>query len=245
MKSPPNADSWLGAALVMAGPTKIRVVAATELGKPGYNEESVGFDEDRRLAVVVRGGGGFPEGITAQVVRDAAFGHDDPAAALIAADEVLGRRNQRQIFGHSIHGEAARAIAAVLHADGALIAHVGDCRAGLWSDGELRWLTRDHRLSPDECVEKGYVRPDTAELFRSGFLFRALTGRQEEVPELTRVAYHLGDRLIMTTYGVHEAIDDLAPLVAIADLEQAVTAILAAACQRGHDNATVLLAEIG
>ena len=63
--------------------------------------------------------------------------------------------------------------------------------------------------------------------------------------ELTRVAYRPGDRLVLVSHGITDALDDVASWLATPPVERAVVMIIAAATQHGSDNATVLIAEIG
>lgn len=103
-----------------------------------------------------------------------------------------------------------------LQGDIATIAHLGDSRAWLVRDGVLRQLTTDH-TEVTVLMEDGRLSEEEARLHpRRAVLNRALAAGASSEPDVVGVTVRRGDRLVLTTDGVHA-------LLSTADLETAVT----------------------
>jgi serine/threonine protein phosphatase PrpC len=132
--------------------------------------------------------------------------------------------------------------AAYLHAPRLIIAHVGDTRAYLLRDGTIRRLTRDHTLAAS--LEGSGVAPVGA---FSHVLVNAIGGG-EEAPraELTAIELAPRDRVLLSSDGLHDVLDDAriaellgrAPSAADA-VRSLVDAVLA---QGAPDNVTAVAA---
>lgn len=83
-------------------------------------------------------------------------------------------------------------------------AHIGDTRLYLVRDGELRQVTRDHTLVAG-LVEEGRLSLDEARSHPHRMLLnRAVAPSSPDVePDLAVTAVEPGDRLVLTTDGVH------------------------------------------
>jgi len=83
------------------------------------------------------------------------------------------------------------------------VMHVGDSRAYIWRQGELRQLTRDHTIA-QEMADAGALTPEEAAGHRlSHVLTRAIGGGADEID--TSVEYHEihdGDSLMLCTDGL-------------------------------------------
>jgi len=137
---------------------------------------------------------------------------------------------------------AARNLGRVLQ-----IAHVGDSRAYLLHAGELHQLTRDHTYV-QMLVDSGLLSPEAAaESKARHVLVNAIGGSAEGVQvDVERVPLANGDRVLLCSDGLTDAVDDEAIRTVLADASTA-----AAACQAlmaralaggGHDNITVIVA---
>ncbi|GAA5117141.1 MerR family transcriptional regulator [Alloalcanivorax gelatiniphagus] len=126
----------------------------------------------------------------------------------------------------------------------ARIAHVGDARVWRVRDGELRQVTHDHTVVA-ALIEAGQLTPDEARSHaHRSLLNRALApgvAADEAVLELAS-----GDRLVLTTDGVHSVVHDLAPLlVGDAGPQEVADAVAAAAAEAGEpDNHTVVVVDL-
>ncbi len=134
--------------------------------------------------------------------------------------------------------------AVVLDGAAARITHVGDARVWLARDGELRQVTHDHTVVA-ALIESGQLTPDEARSHAHRTLLnRALT--PGVVADETVLDLRPGDRLVLTTDGVHAVVDDLAPLLlAPAAAQEVADAVAAAVAAAGEpDNHTVVVADL-
>ncbi|HJT77842.1 MAG TPA: PP2C family serine/threonine-protein phosphatase [Gemmataceae bacterium] len=127
------------------------------------------------------------------------------------------------------------------------VAHVGDSRAYLLRDGELRQLTQDHTLVA-ELVRHGVLSP--AEVAHHPYRHVIINSVGGTEPGLrvatTRMELHPDDVLLLCSDGLTEMLPDerIRDVVrAEADLERACTRLVAEANEAGgKDNVTVVLA---
>lgn len=137
-------------------------------------------------------------------------------------------------------------VAALIGSD-LVVAHLGDSRCSVLSDGTLEQLTTDHtyvaalvaagRLDPAEV-------PDHPHQF---LLNRALGPGRADVPDVAVRPVAAGDRVLLTTDGVHAVVpaDRLATLVAGPDRDRVVDAVAAAVeAADCPDNWTILVADV-
>ena len=126
----------------------------------------------------------------------------------------------------------------------ARVTHVGDGRVWLVRDHDLRQVTHDHTVVAG-LLEAGQL---TAEEARShehrNLLNRALT--PGVVADEALVDLRPGDRLVLTTDGVHSWVDDLGPLLTAAAAPQDVADAVAAAVREAGepDNHTIVVVDV-
>lgn len=227
---------------------KVDAAAATDVGLVrDHNEDS--YILDTPLYVVADGMGGHLGGevassIAIETVRERfkeAGAEAVPDAVREANDAIL----ERGQVDAEVTGMGTTFTSAVLTATTLNIAHVGDSRAYLLRDGELRLLTDDHTLV-GEMVREGSLTEDQARVHpRRSILVRAL-GIEPNI-EVDRLALPVrdGDRVLLCSDGLNSMITD----AAIAEI-LAGEGIPAEACQRligaardagGTDNITVIV----
>jgi serine/threonine protein phosphatase PrpC len=257
LRSTPDADRWRGAAGITVGARRWQVALGTTARSAGpRNEDVVAVVAELRLVIVLDGMGGILSGARAGTValeaieaalRDGPAG-TDPARlvdALMAANRVLDETAAREV---AMRGCGATVVAALLDAEGATIAHLGHCRAHRVRGGALHTLTRDHDLHRS-VVERGLSEAEASELARKhpGVLTRLLGGGHGGDPELGRVELAAGDRLVLTSDGVHRRLEAerLAALAAGADLEAAVQQVLDDIGPGDDDAAIAIIGDAG
>lgn len=126
----------------------------------------------------------------------------------------------------------------------ARITHVGDARVWLVRDGELRQLTHDHTIVA-ALIETGQLTREEARSHQHrNLLNRALT--PGVVADEATVDLRPGDRLVLTTDGVHSYVEDLAPLLtADASPQEVAAAVAAAVADVGEpDNHTIVVVDL-
>jgi protein phosphatase len=164
----------------------------------------------------------------------------------LALERAFDSANE-QIYstGHGSMGTTG--VAALLHHDALHIANVGDSRAYLIRDGEIRQVTRDHSFVSDQ-VAAGLI---TAEQARSSphrnVITRALGYQPEVSVDMFRLPLQVGDIVVLCSDGLHGLLADeeIAEIVAAHDSGTAVERLVELANQRGGpDNITVAIAHV-
>jgi protein phosphatase len=248
---------------------RIRCEARSDVGrKRKGNEDSLVTNDDQRLYVVADGMGGHAAGeVASRVAVDAIsefvaltagddeitwpFGLDDSisydgnrlkTAIRHANRRVLEATRERSEF----EGMATTVAAVLVDGDVANIAHVGDSRIYLWSDGSLQQLTSDHSWV-NEQIQNGVISADQARSHPlRNVVTRALGGRSELLVDVQARRVRAGEVLLLCSDGLTTMLPDpeIAGIIAGAggDLEGAARALVDAANERGgEDNITVIL----
>ncbi len=244
----------------------LKHAARTDPGKKrNHNEDALLTLADAGVFVVADGVGGRACGEVASaicvesfresaepVARKVAAYDDNPSidtrnAVLAAIDEVLQTASRRIYETAEAEGRAGMTttvVAGVLGKTTAFLAHVGDSRAYLVRDGELRQLTEDHSMV-NELVRTGKMTYEEARASRHRHVITRAVGLYPTVqPSLAAVDLLPGDRLVLCSDGLSDVV---APDLILEeggrdDLEGAVDALLQAALDRGGpDNITIVL----
>jgi protein phosphatase len=125
--------------------------------------------------------------------------------------------------------------------------HVGDSRAYLFRDGELRQLTRDH-THVQNLVDAGMITREEAATHRlRHVLTNAIGGKEKAIDvDVHRLGLADGDRLLLCTDGLTEVVDDdeVADLLGRGKAPEVVCrSLVDLALERGGpDNVTVVTA---
>jgi protein phosphatase len=130
------------------------------------------------------------------------------------------------------------------------VAHVGDSRAYLFRQGELRQLTHDHTVTA-EMVRLGQLRPEDVPQHRLRHVITNVVGGPDAGVEVEAHTLQLllGDRLLLCSDGLTEMTtkDDIVALLREnPEAEHACKALLDRANDAGgRDNITVVVADFG
>jgi serine/threonine protein phosphatase PrpC len=217
-------------------------------------------NEDAYLArspvyVIADGMGGAQAGEVAARIATDAFEHG--VAADSAAEEELARiaaEANRRIFEHaradtSRSGMGTTLTAALVNGDEVSIVHVGDSRAYLFRDGELRQLTRDHSLV-EELRRRGQLTSEEAEEHpQRSVITRALGPEPSVEVDVHTHQARPGDVFLLCSDGLTSMVREerLRDILATSEsLRAAVDASVREANQMGgRDNITVVLFRVG
>lgn len=185
---------------------RLKFAGATDTGKARrHNEDSFGCDDALRLAVVADGMGGLSGGdVASRLVVETVL---DTVRRVGAPTLGLDRANQRILDARATRGGPMGSTAVVLHVVGAeaRINWVGDSRAYLWRDDELRRLTRDHSFV-QELQDVGAITPNEAAVHPNRNIVTRAIGVAESADlkiDQTRLDLRAGDRLLLCTDGLH------------------------------------------
>jgi serine/threonine protein phosphatase PrpC len=204
-----------------------------------------------RLFLVADGMGGHRSGELAsrQAVDQVIRGYlDEPAP-----DVGTSLRRAIEAANAGLYARVAKAegtsrwgttmVAAVVQGAELWVANVGDSRAYLWREGQLRQLTRDHALFP---ATEG-SGPD-AERPGRHIITRALGTRPNvEVDLFPSQKLRVGDRILLCSDGLTTPLSEgeIAAVLALHPAQACAEALVRAANERGGpDNVSVILLDV-
>ena len=176
------------------------------------NEDSFLFDEALGLAIVADGMGGHRAGeIASQMTIELVYQKLLEHGAGLRSPEVLREallRASLEIFDCgrkdiSKRDMGSTVVALWLSDERALIAHVGDSRAYLCRNNEIKLLTHDHTLV-QELVNAGRITPQEAETHRfRNVLSRAMGVADETEADVVELELEPGDTLLLCSDGLY------------------------------------------
>ena len=146
-----------------------------------------------------------------------------------------------------LHGMGTTVTAAMLDDSHLVLAHVGDSRAYLFRDGELRQLTRDHTYV-QQLVDDGRIRRDEMSSHpQRNLITRSIDGREDLDIDVVLENVLDGDRFLVCSDGLSGVVSDetMARALAVGAPEDAVDSLMALALRAGGpDNITCIVADV-
>jgi len=152
---------------------------------------------------------------------------------------------ERSVVDEKVAGMGTTLTAALVEGDRVRLAHVGDSRAYLLRDGDLRLLTEDHTLV-HRMVTEGEISKEEAETHpQRSVLTRALGVDTAVDVDDDTVQVRPGDRLLLCTDGLTSMVSEQAVeevLRAVPDPQEAAQRLVQLANEGGGtDNTTVVV----
>jgi serine/threonine protein phosphatase PrpC len=230
---------------------RVRAGAATDIGLVRErNEDSLLVEEP--LFVVADGMGGHRGGDVASRLALETMGALFRRGEGVLAEQVQEANRavfERSSTDRSVSGMGTTLTAVLIDGDRAHLAHVGDSRAYLLRDGDLRMLTEDHTLV-HRMVQQGEITEAEAERHPQRSVVTRALGIETSVPvDEVVVDLREGDRLLICSDGLTAMLDDetvRALLGADPDPERTAHTLVRAANQAGGvDNTTVIVIDVG
>jgi PPM family protein phosphatase len=232
----------------------LRLIAgsATDVGRVRTgNEDAYLVDEGIGLIAVADGMGGHQAGEVAsstalEALRAAVTGGDQLRDAIVRANDAVWEKSGAD---EGLRGMGTTLTAGTMAAGGTLlIGHVGDSRAYLLRDGELRQVTSDHSVVA-ELVEAGEITEEQAELDpRRSMITRALGVEPGVDVDLIPLELLPGDRVLLCSDGLTTMVREdqiLAILRREVDPTRAASALIDAAnANGGADNITTVVVDV-
>jgi protein phosphatase len=233
----------------------LRTATASDPGLVRTNNEDSAHAGGRLLAVA-DGVGGMPAGELASdiVIRalaplaESQEGGDDLLRALRDVVEEANRQiREAGEADPATDGMGTTVTALVLAGDEFALLHVGDSRAYLLRDGELRQLTKDDTFV-QSLVDQGVLTPEEARNHpQRSLITRAVQG-QHVAPTTRMLAVQPGDRYLLCSDGLSDVVPAETigqTLRSYADRRQCVEQLVKLALQAGApDNVTAVLADV-
>jgi protein phosphatase len=236
---------------------KLRHSARTDVGKTrDHNEDSYGVGSGEQverlgeLLIVCDGMGGHAAGeVASRLAVDTILGmyYDDGSEDRPAALEQAFAEANARIYATGRGNMGTTGVAALLHHDALHIANVGDSRAYLIRNGEIRQISRDHSFVSDQ-VAAGLITADQArESPHRNVITRALGYQPEVSIDMFRLPLQVGDIVVLSSDGLHGLVSDaeIAEIASSYPPDEAVDRLIVLANQRGgSDNITVVIAHV-
>jgi serine/threonine protein phosphatase PrpC len=221
------------------------------------NQDTLGVFElfGHRVLLVCDGMGGHAGGAHASALAVRTV-HEELSAAITDPREDLKRAVEvanRTIFeasrkNYKLNGMGTTIVAVIITDGVAHVAHVGDSRVYLVRDGALRALTRDHTMV-NVFVDAELLSPQDAATHPEAHVLSRSLGveRDVDVEMSAPVVLTLGDRLLLTSDGVHGPVsEDLLAGTDWSNPQAGVDQVLAAVREAGgDDNATLVAYAMG
>jgi PPM family protein phosphatase len=227
----------------------------TDVGPVRADNEDTAFASPR-MAAVADGVGGAAAGEVASRAAINALVHldnchlDRPVAealrtAIAAGNAAIGFIAECR---PQTAGMSTTLTAVALDGDRYAVANVGDSRTYLLREGTLERLTRDDSLV-QRLIDSGAVtEAEARDHPQRSLVLAALDGDPERpAPEVATVAARAGDRLLLCSDGLSDALDDdaIAALLATSERKTCAERLVAAALEAGaRDNVSVVVADV-
>ena len=146
-----------------------------------------------------------------------------------------------------LRGMGTTVVAAAIHQDRLVIAHVGDSRAYAFTD-RLEQLTKDHSLVQD-MVDAGMLTPEQASVHpNKNYITRALGVAERVEIDFAERSFSDHEKLLLCTDGLHGMLEEeeiIRILSEEADTEAAAERLVGEAKKGGgRDNITVILIDV-
>lgn len=175
--------------------------------------------------------------------RDATTVLERMAERFFQIDEIV---RKEAASDSSLHGMGTTLTVAAALGNDLIVGHVGDSRAYLLRGDDFKQLTTDHTLA-QALIDAGVAdRDDPASRSMRHVLTAAVGSLGKSEPEIQRFKLNNGDRLLLCTDGLTEAVDDttIAHFLHEAKSSQSACDKLVdlALARGGVDNITVVLA---
>jgi len=163
---------------------------------------------------------------------------------------VMEQSRQLQLEGTSETGYkdmGTTLVAALLRHHRAYIANLGDSRIYRFRKERLVQLTKDHSVV-SELLDKGKIKPEEAQIHEAQGEITHYVGMEDKAkPYIRSFSLKKGDRLLLCTDGLTDAIDDKTIASVLGTTDDCRTAcqalVNAANAAGGHDNITVVIVD--
>jgi protein phosphatase len=138
-------------------------------------------------------------------------------------------------------------VAAVLRNDTCIVANVGDSRAYLIRDNDIRQISRDHSLVNEQIAAGMITVADADKMYYRHVITRALGHQPDVVVDLFSFPVQPNDRILLATDGLINHVNDaeLVSIIGQSSGSDAVERLIDTANERGgSDNITALIVSV-
>ena len=231
---------------------KLLAAGVTDVGRVRDGNEDDFLDQADRLGLVAvaDGMGGHRAGEVAsatalEALRAAVASGEGLRDAIEGANEAVLEKSESD---RELQGMGTTLTAGMLGTDGSLmVGHVGDSRAYLIREGELRQITDDHSLV-EEMVRGGELTPEQAEVHPQRSIITRALGIDPQVDvDVYPIELEPGDRVLLCSDGLTTMLrpDEIANILGREQDSRRAAQLLvdAANAAGGEDNVTAVIVE--
>ena len=232
---------------------RLDYAAISDVGRVRKDNQDSGYAGPHLLAVC-DGVGGAARGDIASSTAIGQLRRLDEEAAEDLLGQVAGALHR----AHSRIGElvdddpalsGTSTTATVAFFDGTTVGmgHVGDSRAYLLRDGELRQLTKDHTFV-QTLIDDGQITEEESRTHpHRNLILKAVDGIHDLDPDLFELEVRAGDRLLLCSDGASGVLESnrLADILRTGNADYAAVELVRASLEAGSsDNVTCLVADV-
>ncbi|MGH8826069.1 MAG: PP2C family protein-serine/threonine phosphatase, partial [Jiangellaceae bacterium] len=193
-------------------PLTLRYVARSDVGLVREGNEDSGYAGPYLLAVADGMGGHAAGEVASQAaIEELVQAEQDPSGsdplnALNSAIQAANARIRQLITADPSREGMGTTVTAFLWTGTALaMGHIGDSRAYLLRDGELRQVSHDHTFV-QSLVDEGRITREEAGVHPArSLILKALQGQGEVDPDLELLEVVAGDRILVCSDGLDNA----------------------------------------
>jgi serine/threonine protein phosphatase PrpC len=172
-----------------------------------------------------------------------------PLAILTAAFEEANERIIKEEENVEMKGMGTTLTSALIMGEDMYIAHVGDSRCYIISEGEAIQVTRDHSVV-QQLLDSGSITDEEARIHPQRNLITRVLGHSKEiVPDLHQIKLYAGDNILLCSDGLHGVLTVEAMSKAVMDspdVNYACAELIAHAnLAGGPDNISVIIVKPG
>ncbi len=211
-----------------------------------HNEDSVGCDGEAGLWLVADGMGGHAAGEVASriavdtIIERCALGDELQAATLQAHAAIVAHADSNE----AQKGMGTTSVALRVNDRRGEVVWVGDSRAYLLRDGNLKPLTRDHSFM-QLMIERQHLTEEQARNHPRRNVVTQVLGFNEPQPDRVETVLQDGDLVMLCSDGLYDELEDAQMLEIISaggSLQAQAGRLVDAACDHGgRDNISVIL----
>lgn len=228
----------------------------TDAGKVRENNEDsllVASGEDETLFAVADGIGGFEAGEVASRLAVGVLEKIEPNDSFDGAVKEANRRIRAASKGDETLAGMGTTVVAIRFGGTrqkpvAEVAHVGDSRAYLLRDGELKPVTEDHSLVAELVKSGDLTRAEAAEHPQKNLITRALGAEESITTDTSTMTVKADDRFLLCSDGLSDMVKEARIKEVLADErdpEPAARRLLSDALEAGgSDNITIVVIDV-
>jgi len=229
------------------------ISAATDIGLVRKaNQDSYLVDKNNKYCIVADGMGGHKAGEIASAMAVEEIGkyldENKPEtlhATVDALYEAIRRANNKVFktarLNFDYSGMGTTIVMTYFYGEKVILANVGDSRAYLMRDGELKQITTDHSMV-EQLVSEGTITREQAKTHpQRNVITRAIGTDRELQADIYMLSAKKGDIILLCSDGLTNEIEEDALGRMLASGASADTLIQRAKENGGHDNITAVI----